>query len=382
MNIENKIRKLIDKQVEGEYWDFKQEWHKENERLIHDILCFANTIHNEDCYIIVGVSDDGEVVGVCEENRVKQAGLLDLLSNCSFAGDNVPEVRLNTFLISEKEIDVITIYNSFNVPFFLKSKSRNYNSIKEGYIYTRIGDKNTPISQNANFLQIEMLWKKRLGLTQPPLEQIVNRLSNKLEWYLNGETFYNLYKPEFQLVEEYNDDNDRLKGEFYVYTQTNARFSYKNLKIMYHQTILKEFQLVVLDSGRYVTPVPTWGFVGYEGHRVNNKITYKYYLKDGIDYELQQFYYDHDDSEEVHAKSEFDEVILYYENERERELYELYVEKKQELLKQYISEAHSRYFTIDCRGELEKQSARERLSTGLALNKLLIEFRGRGNQDS
>ncbi len=48
-NIEEKIYKLISKKTEGDYWDFKQEWHKDNERLLHDILCFANTVHDRDC---------------------------------------------------------------------------------------------------------------------------------------------------------------------------------------------------------------------------------------------------------------------------------------------------------------------------------------------
>ena len=49
-----------------------------------------------------------------------------------------------------------------------------YCNLKEGYIYVRVGDKNTPISQNATIPQIEMLWKKRFGLTQPPLTTILS----------------------------------------------------------------------------------------------------------------------------------------------------------------------------------------------------------------
>lgn len=43
----HKILTLINKKVEGDYWDYKQEWHSENERLLLDILCFANTVHSE-----------------------------------------------------------------------------------------------------------------------------------------------------------------------------------------------------------------------------------------------------------------------------------------------------------------------------------------------
>ncbi|MRB55765.1 ATP-binding protein, partial [Bacillus thuringiensis] len=59
-----KIKNLILSKSEGEFWDFKQEWHRDNERLLHDILCFANTVHEKDCYIIIGVSDNGDIVGI------------------------------------------------------------------------------------------------------------------------------------------------------------------------------------------------------------------------------------------------------------------------------------------------------------------------------
>lgn len=39
---------LISKQIEGDYWDYKQKWHSENERLFFVILCLANTVHNVD----------------------------------------------------------------------------------------------------------------------------------------------------------------------------------------------------------------------------------------------------------------------------------------------------------------------------------------------
>ena len=93
----SEIIKLIDKKVEGDYWDFKQEWHSDNERLLLDILCFANTVHNKDCYLIIGVADNGNIIGLTEKspNRKNQAAVIDLLSNSMFAGDFVPEVSVD-----------------------------------------------------------------------------------------------------------------------------------------------------------------------------------------------------------------------------------------------------------------------------------------------
>ena len=108
------IKNLVDSKKEGDYWDFKQVWHKDNEKLLHDILCFANTVHDKNCYIIIGVADTGEIVGVSEENRMKQADLLDLLANTIFAGDNTPEVGVDTISLEGIEIDVITVFNSID----------------------------------------------------------------------------------------------------------------------------------------------------------------------------------------------------------------------------------------------------------------------------
>jgi predicted HTH transcriptional regulator len=62
--IYNEIIKLINKKAEGDYWDYKQEWHSDNERLLLDILCFANTVHKKDCYLIIGVADNGDIIGL------------------------------------------------------------------------------------------------------------------------------------------------------------------------------------------------------------------------------------------------------------------------------------------------------------------------------
>lgn len=372
-----KIENALKSGKENDQFDFKQEWHKENERLLHDILCFANTVHNRDCYIIFGVSDDKKLIGVNGENRKKQADLLDMLANVGFAGDYTPKVAVDTLRVGYKEIDVLTIFNSFDVPYYIKKKPTNYNSIREGYIYMRIGDKNTPINQNAPMPDIEMLWKKRLGLTMPPLEQIKQRLANKLEWVSSEEGYYNTYKPDFQLLYQEDEEDERLAGEFYVYSQTNSHFLYSSIKVMFNLTVLDRFQLISLDSGRYTTPVPTWSFLGKDEH-MNPLYIYKYYLKNSFAYQLQQFLFNEDNSEQVWAKHKYDEIILYFDNDTERILFEAYVLENPSLISEYLQEADKHYYTLDSGNQLVNAESRKRLSMGLALNEALSQFRDRG----
>lgn len=63
-NLKDKIRNLIELKTEGDYWDFKQEWYKNKGDLLHDIICMANNLANQDAYIIIGVNDSAEICGI------------------------------------------------------------------------------------------------------------------------------------------------------------------------------------------------------------------------------------------------------------------------------------------------------------------------------
>lgn len=141
-------------------------------------ICFANTVHDENCYLIFGVADDLNVTGM-QKPRRKQADIIDAISNLIFAGDVYPVVEVKTIVFDGTELDVLTIFNVENTPIYLK---KQYGQMRPGCIYTRIGDKNTSDNGNADMIDIENLWRKRLGLTKPPLEYIYDRLRNKAEY--------------------------------------------------------------------------------------------------------------------------------------------------------------------------------------------------------
>ena len=144
---------------EGDYWDFKQEWHEHSGDLVKDIVCFANTVHDKDCYLIFGISDSLEITGMKKERR-KQADILDILAKINFAGDIVPQIEVDTVSLDGKEVDILTVFNTDNTPIYLK---KPYHQMQSGCVYTRVGDRNTPNNGNADMVQIEYLWKKDLG---------------------------------------------------------------------------------------------------------------------------------------------------------------------------------------------------------------------------
>lgn len=373
-----KILTLINSKIEGDYWDFKQEWHNDNERLLLDILCLANTIHNEDSYLLFGVADNGEIIGLSEvsPNRKTQANLLDFLSNTMFAGDNIPEIAVGTITVQGKEVDVLTVYNSHDVPYYLKPKSKGYKKIRPNYIYSRIGDRNTPIDQNSPYKQIELLWKKRLGLLSPPLSQIVTRLKNKIEWESLDGTYYNIFNPDFKLVEEWDIEDRRNDNRpFYSYNQYNESTSFTNLKIVYKETVLKEFEVVVLDSGRYSTPTPEWGFIHHSDHRTESLYAYRYIIENSISYAIQQFLYDRTNEEQRMAKYRFDEVVLYFKNKEEQEEFHKKIEENPKIVEQYIEDAKLDNYIISSNNKLEVKDVTNKLITAFAFNKFLFDYR-------
>src|SRR5690625_1944416 len=71
--VTDRILELISLKREGEYWDFKEQYHNNKADLLHDIICMANNRADQDAYIIFGVSDDYQIKGVnTDENRKTQ----------------------------------------------------------------------------------------------------------------------------------------------------------------------------------------------------------------------------------------------------------------------------------------------------------------------
>ena len=338
--------------------------------LIKDIICFANTVHDEDCYLIFGVSDDLKLTGM-QQSRKKQADVIDALSNLHFAGDNIPKIDIETVNFEGTELDVLIIFDTDRTPIYLK---KPYGSMRQGCIYSRNGDKNTPDNGNAEIVEIENLWRKRLGLTKPPLEYIIDRLQNKLEWNQHGDFYYNIYKPEYSIKKyDEDEDGDRRGDEFYSYSQTNESTSYSILDIMAHNTVLNSYQITNLDSGRLSIPVPEWGFLHFGEYHQDTR-AYKYYIEGSDRYRVLDFMYNPENSDERCAFDDLMNVVLLYHSEEERKAFEGYVVANPERLDSLVY-ASKEFEYIATENELKTSEYKKRLRIGIGLNTLLREWR-------
>lgn len=277
LDINHEITELVSLGIEGDYWDFKKEWHNNNADLLHDIICMANNLANRDAYIIIGVKN-GEVFGVPSANRKNQQNLIDFLNIQQFAGSIRPTIYVSSLMIMGKEVHVIIIKSTAKTPYYLTAdynchKNEKSNCVKSGHIYTRIGDTNTPKTETAAIDKVEYLWKKRFGLDLTPLEKVKYLLKTPKEWLPIGTdgvhtsnnhnfigSFFNRQYPEFTI--QYKEDTSRFdKGRIDVVEQSiywmnklpcplHNAYIYE-LSINYHSTVMYSTLAVFADGFRF-----------------------------------------------------------------------------------------------------------------------------------
>lgn len=364
------VKLCISRGHEGDFWDFKQEWHKDMPDLIKDIICFVNTVHSENCYLIFGISDDCRVVGM-KQSRYELANIIDALSKLEFATIDVPEITLDTIVLDGIEVDVLTILNTDNPPIYLR---KPYGKMHPGCIYLRKGDRNTPDNSNALFGDIEMLWKKRFRLTKPPLEYIKNHLNNPLEWNETQDCYYNIFRPEYVLEHVYDESDRDLRAEFYAYAMTNEHVVYSSMVVKCSGTIVDNYQIVALDGGRYTTPTPEWGFLGKRLTENGPEFSYKYFLKDSFRYSLHSFMYHEENGEERYAHDDLMDIVLLFDSVDEKNEFERYVEYHIQNLRDRV-DAQNEYSYVRADSEAETRFIIHRLRTARVLQSILKEYR-------
>lgn len=68
--------------------------------------------------------------------------------------------------------------------------------------------------------------------------QIISRMKNKSEWQEIEGTYYNIFNPDFRIIEEGDEEEYRgYKCEIYSYNQYNESTNYINLNILCRETV-------------------------------------------------------------------------------------------------------------------------------------------------
>lgn len=374
------IVNLIETKQEGSYWDFKKQWYIKDENgrkfdnLLHDIICMANNLTNNDGYIIIGVNEDEDyrINDISEDpNRKNTQKLVDFLKDKKFAGDIRPVVKVENIQLDEGLIDVIVVTNDNNTPYFLKE---TYGKVLANHIYTRIQDTNTPKDKSADIDKVEFLWKKRFGLTTNIIEKMELYISDATNWtngpYGENYKFYNLF-PEFTISYDLEYDLNP-QYVFYAFNQYDTTVYFRQLQLKYHQTLLKVIEAVSIDGGRFFTPCPINDSIVIDN--IQDEILFKYFEKDSFLYKLSNFFYQQDRNQEfVMARNKFFNIVLLFENEVERFKFKNYVLTNwcnKEKYEYGITTEH-----IPQINGLKKDAYKKEYKDGIILNRMLKEFR-------
>ncbi len=284
------IEQLVLKKGEDIWWDFKQEHHSNLVDLLHDILCMANVLYKGDRYIIFGVSNDYKIVGLTEKSlRRTQADILDFLRKKSFANHNIPKIKIDTVHIEGNELDVLTIKNEREKPYYVtKDEKKGKETVRLGVVYSRYGDTNTPKDSCANPHDIEAMWRERFGLDQKASDRFINILLDFNNWKYDGtsKAFYDI-DPEYTIeIGGEESSGGKFWWEEDLFEKPDKYFYHlKHKRVELHKIPVVRFR-----SENLCIPFPNIEFVTYpekdDGCETDCYCDLFYYLENSIEHNL------------------------------------------------------------------------------------------------
>lgn len=264
-----KFNELV-KLSENEGLDFKVQYHDDNEILLHDILCLANSRIDGDRYIIYGVSDDKTLTGVNDKPKHSQADLVDMIRNAKPNRGLFNSVHLEEYAQDGKSFYILTIQNRPDKPFWLKSDFKFKDKcIRAGVVYTRHRDSNTPVTGCASDDEIEQMWRERFCINLPPIERFMTYLESEKWLKASDDSYYCKHFPEFRFKEIHTEvishrpemehivpPKDRWLPPFWTFDRQNI---FKILyRLYYFDMSIEENDIVIWwgDDGRDPLPLP------------------------------------------------------------------------------------------------------------------------------
>jgi len=338
------IYDLTSLEYEGGFWDFKQEWPSNKARLLHDIICMANNLVNREGLIIVGVTDDYEIVGtmIKDKNRKTTQQLNDFLKRKTFVGGNRPMVRVERVLCGGSiKTDVIIVENSKNTPFVLAEDYTDHPSgsgpvtIYKGNVYTRVQDTNTAINATADNDKVEALWRKRFRINETPMEKLRYYLSDIDGWTKTDKSgryeYYYQYAPEYTIdMEPYEDEIERCDFLCKLPPDDSAKYTTVHFKVF--GSVIWEWFHVGIDGYRYETVMPN--SYGITVDDVERKFLFITYIVEGsLSHLFFKFIRGKDESSYLNHRYQeemWTENVVFFRSENEKDRFIQHVKDNSE----------------------------------------------------
>lgn len=324
--------------------DFKEEWYDKSKKidLIIDILNFVNTVHHENCYIIIGIEDaTNEVVGIDVNDpfRLNTEKLTDMIRNLPIANQYIPKLEVTNISFRDKTLDIITIFNTSNTPIYLTTDyKKNGKTLGAGQILSRNQGTNTPINKTAPSDITEKLWKKRFKMDQNINIQYNEVLKDFDNWSFvdvsNGypaRFIYNL-NPNFY-IEFIEDDMPRENCVALSLNATRLDVYWQIASLKYNHLEIDSFLIHILDGARFYQVCPRTGTVNSSDKTYRRPIGYDYYIYDSLQYNLNRMLWYNPNSinsNYYHEKDSMMSGVVIFKDDDERQ------QIQEEISKSYI----------------------------------------------
>lgn len=326
----HELKKILDSDKhETDTYDFKERWENTNSELLKDILSFANTAHHNDCYLIYGINDNKEIVGIdnTDKHRKNQQRISDFLESLDFANVSFPEVNINTLKISGKEVDILTIKDSDRVPFYLRSDyTKQGSSIRHGEILFRDKDSDFGKQKAPTYATVESLWRKHFHLDLTVKKRfwfILDEISN-WTWH-DGETERFVYDidPSFCIeIKNLKDPIEHTQFESFSVELPNPNISWYSVLLMYNKEVIENLNGIYLDDDR--------GFAIYPDSSNINNTSYFYYFVNSLKEKIGKLINrQRKCATDQSTICQYLSSVVLYENVNQKELVERQIENKQ-----------------------------------------------------
>lgn len=181
---------------------------------------------------------------------------------------------------------------------------------------------------------------------------------------------YYRFSPEFT-IETVMDDS-RNGYQYYLFNQTNIHPIWYDINLYYHQTMLASLEGLSLDGGRYFTPSPKTDGVSLTQY-YHWDISFKYFIKNSIEYIVHKFYYHSDGNDERIAHDRFLKCILVFETNCEKECFKEYLKSNWKNKQNYSDNIWLPYFP-EIEG-YDMDAIKEEYLNSQIVQRMLFEFR-------
>lgn len=156
MDYKDKIIKLIEDGKENSTIDFKKEYYKDNYDLLKDVAAFANTTTDTEKFIVFGVTDSYELLGISNSELVDVSTVNDLINQYI---EPFIDIELGSFYYKNISIGFLAILPTNNKPYLIKKQfGLGKSTVQEGTIYIRKGASNL----RANRSDIDLMYKNKI----------------------------------------------------------------------------------------------------------------------------------------------------------------------------------------------------------------------------